>query len=184
MPKKPGARGHGRSVHLGNAGEHLVMAHLLAQGFQAFRADRGNPAFDISVVDGSRHSLLRVKTTRFESAVWSRKITGETFLDRRRRDDYCCIVDLRGGVAAARIYVIPTDVVQDAIDKGRRYWNAGRKKDGTKRVDSRQQRLSITDRTDRHAYEGFQIKWKEYLGDWDRLRGGRRAKPRRANVTA
>ena len=45
--------GYSRSVHLGNAGEHLVMAHLLAQGFQAFMADRGNPAFDISVVDGS-----------------------------------------------------------------------------------------------------------------------------------
>ncbi len=105
--------------------------------------------------------------------MWSRKKTGVTFLDRRSRDDYCCIVDLRDGVAAARIYIVPTDVVQDAIDKGRRYWNSGRKKDGTKRVDSRMQVLWMTGRMDRHAYEGFQDKWKEYLGNWDRLRDGR-----------
>ncbi len=69
MPRKQVARGYDRAVHLGNAGEHLVMAHLLAQGFQAFMADRGNPAFDISVVDGSRHSLLRVKTTSGDSVI-------------------------------------------------------------------------------------------------------------------
>ena len=49
------------SVHLGNAGEHLVMAHLLAQNFQAFMADRGNPAFDISVVDGHRPPARQTK---------------------------------------------------------------------------------------------------------------------------
>ena len=32
----------------GNAGEHLVMAELLARGFDAYWADRGNPAFDIA----------------------------------------------------------------------------------------------------------------------------------------
>ena len=67
------------SVHLGNAGEHLVMAHLLAQNFQAFMADRGNPAFDISVVDGHRHSLIRVKTTSSESVMWSRKPSGSRY---------------------------------------------------------------------------------------------------------
>jgi hypothetical protein len=66
-------RGYSLSVNRGNAGEHLVMAHLLALGFQAFHADRGNPAFDISVVDGDRHSLIRVKTTTSDSLVWSRK---------------------------------------------------------------------------------------------------------------
>ena len=85
------------SVHLGNAGEHLVMAHLLAQNFQAFMADRGNPAFDISVVDGHRHSLIRVKTTSSASVMWSRKPSGVTFLDLLSEGDYCCIVDMRNG---------------------------------------------------------------------------------------
>lgn len=93
--------GYAQSVHLGNAAEHLVMAYLLAQGFQAFWADRGNPAFDISVVDGARHSLLRVKATRSPSLVWSRKKTGVTFLEQREEGDYCCIDDMRFGVAAA-----------------------------------------------------------------------------------
>lgn len=31
----------------GNVGEHLVMAELLHRGFDAYWADRGNPAFDI-----------------------------------------------------------------------------------------------------------------------------------------
>ena len=35
------------SVHLGNAGEHLVMAHLLAQNFQAFMA--GIEAIPLSI---------------------------------------------------------------------------------------------------------------------------------------
>ena len=171
MSKKKVTRGYDRSIHLGNAGEHLVMAHLLAQGFQAFRADRGNPAFDISVVDGNRHSLLRVKTTSADSVVWTRKKSGLTFLDQRDRDDYCCIVDLRDGVSAAQIYIVPTGVVQSAIDDGRSYWISGKKKDGTKRVDSAGQRLWLNDRVDRHAYEGFQVKWKNYLENWDQLRG-------------
>ena len=95
------------SVHLGNAGEHLVMADLLGQGFQAFMADRGNPAFDISVVDGHRHSLIRVKTTSSERVMWSRKPSGVTFLDLRMKGDYCCIVDMRKGVARAEFYLVP-----------------------------------------------------------------------------
>ena len=37
------------SVQVGNAGEHYVMAYLLARGIHAGLADRGNPHFDILV---------------------------------------------------------------------------------------------------------------------------------------
>ncbi len=165
------ARGYGLSVQRGNAGEHLVMAHLLARGFQAFHADRGNPAFDISVVDGDRHSLIRVKTTTSDSLVWSRKKDGSTFLEIRPNGDFCAIVDLRNGVAAASIYIVPTPVVQDALIEARRYWNAGVKRDGSKRKDGTGQRLLLNKRTDRHAYEGFQTKWAHFRDNWDLLRG-------------
>src|SRR5665213_410043 len=95
------------------------MAQLLHGGFQAFMADRGNPAFDISVVDGAKNSLPRVKCTNTDSVIWSRKKSGLTFLDMRKAGDFCCIVDLRQGISDAQIYVVPTNVVQDAIDKGR-----------------------------------------------------------------
>lgn len=171
--------GYRLSVHRGNAGEHLVMAHLLALGFQAFHADRGNPAFDISVVDGDRHSLIRVKTTTSDSLVWSRKKDGTTFLDIRSYGDFCAIVDLRNGVASAPIYIVPTPVVRDALIEARRYWNAGLKRDGSKRKDGTGQRIWLNDRTDRHAYEGFQTKWAQYRGSWDLLRGS--AATRRAD---
>ncbi len=166
---KSTSRGYDRSVHLGNAGEHLVMAHLLALGYQAFMADRGNPAFDISVVCEHRHSLIRVKSTSTNSVVWTRKKSGATFLDLREDGDYCCIVDLRKGVRDSRIYIIPTMSVQAAIDEGRRYWTSSPKKDGTQRVDTKGQRLWLNSRTDRHAYEGFETKWHEYLDAWNQL---------------
>lgn len=166
-------RGYSTSVHLGNAGEHLVMAHLLTLGFQAFMADRGNPAFDISVVDGKKHSLIRVKTSRADSLVWSRKKSGVTFLDMRQRGDFCCIVDLRANVAKAQIYVVPTRVVQASIDAARTEWNSGRKRDGGTRVDSPAQRLWLNDRAGRRAWEGYKVKWAQYLEAWDQLRGTR-----------
>lgn len=133
-------------------------------------ADRGNPAFDVSVVDGAKHSLIRVKTTRSDSVVWSRKKSGETFLDRRESGDFCCIVDLRRRVEDAKLFLVPTGVVQKAIDAARKEWNSGTKRDGGKRVDSTGQRLWLNDRADRYAWEGFGVKWAPYLDGWDQLR--------------
>ena len=164
------ARGYERSVHLGNAGEHLVMAHLLHDGFQAFMADRGNTAFDISVVDGAKHSLLRVKTTRTESVIWSRKKSGETFLDLRKSGDFCCIVDLRGGVSDAQIYIVPTTIVMTAIAEGRADWVSKLRRDGKPRIDSTGQRLWLNDNTKGPKYAGFRAKWKRYLANWEQLR--------------
>ena len=111
------------SVHLGNAGEHLVMAHLLGQGFQAFMADRGNTALDISVVDGHRHSLIRVKTTSSESVMWSRKPSGVTFLALRMKGDYCCIVDMRNGVARADFILFPRTWFRRPSTKREHIWS-------------------------------------------------------------
>ena len=38
------------SENIGSAGEHLIMAELLARGFHAFMADRSNPVFDIAAI--------------------------------------------------------------------------------------------------------------------------------------
>lgn len=112
-----------------------------------------DPAFDIAVVDGNRHSLLRVKTTWAPSVVWSRRKSGITFLDPRPKGDFCCIADFRMGVSDAVIYVVPTPVVQAAIDDARRDWLSKPRRDGKARKDSTDQRLHLNDRIDRHAYE-------------------------------
>src|SRR5713101_4025089 len=146
------ARGYDQSVSMGNAGEHLVMAHLLVLGFAA-----------------TRHSLLRVKTTNAASVVWTRKKSGITVLDMRNENDYCCVVDMRGGVAAARIFIVPTSVVQSAIDDARADWNAGTRRDGLPRVDTAATRLLLNDRIDHRAWDGFEAKWQQYLGNWEQL---------------
>jgi hypothetical protein len=165
-------RGYEQSVQLGNAAEHLVMAHLLASGFQAFLADRGNPGFDISVVDGEKHSLLRVKSAKHASVVWSRKKTGVTFLDLRKKGDFCCIVHLGEGVAKAQFYIVPTMVVQEAIDRGRSDWLSKMRRDGQPRKDSTGQRLLFDDKIDGPEYRGFRVKWEKYFENWDQLREG------------
>jgi hypothetical protein len=164
------ARGYERSVHVGNAGEHLVMAHLLHDGFHAFMADRGNTAFDISVVDGAKFSLLRVKTTRGASVVWSRKKSGDTFLDVRETGDFCCIVDLRHGIADAKFYIVPTIEVRNAINEGRADWLSKKRRDGQPRKDSKGQRLILDEKTGGPKYHGFGVKWRRYLANWDQLR--------------
>jgi len=67
------------SVNIGNAGEHLVAAHLLSLGFHVFVADRNNRAFDLSVFHNGKHSLLRVKTSSNYCVQWCNKKDGFEF---------------------------------------------------------------------------------------------------------
>jgi hypothetical protein len=120
-------------------------------------------------LNGQRHSLIRVKTTSSASMIWSRSLSGVTFLDQRAKDDYCCIVDMRNGVQNAELYLVPTKVVQRAIDVAKKYWVEGLRRDGGPHVDSRRQVLSLCDR-DRHPYWGFRVKWAKYRDNWDQLR--------------
>lgn len=160
----------GDSTATGNAGEHLVMAHLLHLGFHAFMADRGNRAFDMSVVDGHRHSLLRVKTTRGGNAVWNRRKDGSIFLDRGAPGrDFCAVVDLEHGVGAARIYLVPTDVVESQLRSAKDEWLSGKRRDGADRKDASDHRLWFAPGKQR-SWEDFARKWAPYLGNWDQLR--------------
>src|SRR3954451_1378389 len=100
------------TTKLGNAGEHLVMAELLYRGFHAFRADRSNPAFDISVHHAGQSSLIRVKTTSSGSCQWTTKANGTIFLELQPERDFVALVNLASGsLRSAEIYVIPTSRV-------------------------------------------------------------------------
>jgi hypothetical protein len=121
------------SINLGNAGEHLVMAELLARGFHAFRADRANPAFDISVYRGGRHSLLRVKTTSSPNVQWVAKKDGTVFLEMRDEGDFVALVDLQKGVRNAVIYIVPTKVKNDELQRCHDSWHQHPKRNGEPR---------------------------------------------------
>ena len=92
----------------GNAGEHLVMAELLMQDFEAYWADRGNPDFDVSCVwkPSQRKTRLRVKTASDGNAVWTaKKKTGLLFGQIQPEDDMVVICDLTKGIRGAEFYI-------------------------------------------------------------------------------
>ena len=126
------------STALGNAGEHLVMAELLARGYQAFWADRGNTAFDISVVAGNKHSLIRVKTSASTHLQWSVKSDGKIFPQMRKSGDYVAIVTFKNGsIRDADVYLVPTHIVDGEIRKYHAHWVAHAPADGVRREGSR-----------------------------------------------
>jgi hypothetical protein len=160
------------AVSIGNAGEHLVMAELLAQGFQAFMADRGNPAFDVAVDVGGVTSMIRVKTTTAEygAAQWSMRRSGQVFLDVRADRDFVALVDLRRGVRGSAIYLVPTTVVDAALRRAIAVYLSHTNRNGTQRKDNGQRilRLDGEDRPDNPSF-GFAAKWAQYREAWHQL---------------
>jgi hypothetical protein len=119
----------------GNIGEHLVMAELLFQDFDAYWADRGNPAFDVACwwKPSNRSTRLRVKTTSNHSAIWTVKKSGLIFLDMQAEDDFVVIVDLGSGLRERDIYIVPTPIVEVALQSDHADYVSKPKKDGTPR---------------------------------------------------
>ena len=119
----------------GNVGEHLVMAELLFQGFDAYWADRGNPAFDIACFwkPTGRATRLRVKTTSNHSAIWTVKKSGAIFLEMRLEDDFTVIVDLGSGLRERDIYITPTTKLLDCLQADHADYVSKPKKDGSPR---------------------------------------------------
>ena len=103
------------SVQIGNAGEHYVMACLLARGIHAGLADRGNPHFDILVRNRSGDfRAVRVKTTRSASFQWTAKEEWNPLpgFDKDNPDprDVSILVAFNGQPPGpdTEVYVIPT----------------------------------------------------------------------------
>ena len=103
------------SVQVGNAGEHYVMACLLARGIHAGLADRGNPHFDILVRNRSGDfRAVRVKTTRSASFQWTAKEKWDPLpgFDKDNPDprDVSVLVAFNNNPPGPKteVYVIPT----------------------------------------------------------------------------
>ena len=111
------------------------MAELLYLGFDAYWADRGNPAFDIACHwnHSGRATRLRVKTTSNHSAVWTVKKSGAIFVERQPADDFAVIVDLGSGLREREIYIIETGELEARLQADHADYVSHTKKDGTAR---------------------------------------------------
>jgi hypothetical protein len=161
------------STNKGNAGEHLVMAELLARDFDAYWADRGNPAFDIACFwnKTTRTTRLRVKTTSNAAPVWTAKKTG-LFLEIQPKDDFVVICSIKGGIRGADIYVVPTPVVADHLSRNHeRYCSLPGRHGKARNADTniRVLRFFGEDRDDNPSF-AYHQKFAEYRDAWDLLK--------------
>ena len=162
------------SAARGNVGEHLVMAELLYRGFDAYWADRGNPAYDIACFwNASRRATrIRVKTTSNHSAVWTVKKSGAIFLDRQPTDDFTVIVDLGDGIRERDIYVIDTGVLEQRLQADHAHYVSHPKKDGSPRKAEQGMRCIRffgEDKPTAHGW-GYEKKFAQFREAWDLLK--------------
>ncbi|MDE2435890.1 MAG: hypothetical protein KGM49_06490 [Sphingomonadales bacterium] len=158
----------------GNVGEHLVMAELLFRGFDAYWADRGNPAFDIACFwNGSKRSTrLRVKTTSNHSAIWAVKKSGAIFLDQQDHDDLTVIVDLGAGLRERDIYIVPTPALYECLQADHADFVSKPKKDGSPRKSEQGMRCIrfFGDESVRGASFGYDKKFAVFKEAWEDLK--------------
>ncbi len=129
------------SVNVGNAGEHLIMAELLARGYHAFMADRGNPAFDLAAILPDRRQVkIRCKTCSTNRTFqYSAKKTGEIFLDFDPQDntDFAALIAPRKAEVftsrTAEIWIVPTAVMNHSLWQMNAAYFSTPKRDGTPR---------------------------------------------------
>ena len=167
------------SVQVGNAGEHYVMACLLARGIHAGLADRGNPHFDILVRNGSGDfRAVRVKTTRSASFQWTAKKEWEPLpgFDKGNPDsrDVSILVAFNGQPPGleTEIYVIPTARLVKDLNRVNRHYHKYPNRDGSERKRARQRviRLDGKKKPDNIAY-AFRDDWRDFRDGWGLLEG-------------
>jgi hypothetical protein len=132
------------SANKGNAGEHLVMAELLAKGFDAYFAARNNPSFDLA-------------------CFWQG-------CDIQETNDLAAIVDLKDGVRASNIYIVPTPIVHEHLTRNEQIYASypGRSSTSTARV----LRFFGEERRDNPSF-AYDRKFAEFLDAWDLLKDAR-----------
>jgi hypothetical protein len=167
------------SVQIGNAGEHYVMACLLAQGIHAGLADRGNPHFDILVRNKSGDfRAVRVKTTRGASFQWTAKEEWDPLpgFDKDNPDpqDISVLVAFNDKPPGrdTELYVIPTARLVEDINRVNRHYHNHKNRNGSERKRSPQRviRLDGLKKPDNIAY-GFRDEWRLFRDCWKLLDG-------------
>ena len=149
------------------------MAELLFLGFDAYWADRGNPAFDIACFWNStgRATRLRVKTTSNHSAIWTVKKSGAIFLEMQEHDDFTVIVDLGSGLRERDVYIVPTPELFARLQADHSEYVSKPKKDGSPRKAEQGMRCIrfFGDETARGSSFGYDMKFASRKEAWGLL---------------
>lgn len=145
----------------GAAGEHLVLSRLLQRGIVATPPPRGSAKIDILVnfLDNRQPVLLQVKSRQFGSdGGWHMSDKHEAI-----RDDavYYCFVDFEPD--NPRVFVVPSQVVADAISNEHRIWLATPGKNGRPHNETKMRRI-------RPSQVGMPEGWiDQYLEAWNQF---------------
>ncbi len=167
------------AVQIGNAGEHYVMACLLARGIHAGLADRGNPHFDILIRNRSGDfRAVRVKTTNSASFQWAAKEEWDPLpgFDKDNPDprDVSVLVAFNGQPPGpeTEVYLIPTVRLVEDLNRVHRHYHKHPKHDGSKRKRTRQRviRLDGKKKPGKISY-AFRDDWRDFRDRWDLLDG-------------
>ena len=162
------------SSSVGNAGEYLVMAELLLQGFDAYLAGRENPAFDIACFCSAsgRATRLRVKTTTDGRAKWSAKKDGALFRNLLPENDFVVIVNLCGAPDYRQFYIVPTGVVENDLSSDFKFYVNTVGPTGVTRKGDSKARFMTFDTEERPTDRGYGYakKYVKYKDAWNSLR--------------
>lgn len=165
---------------LGNAGEHLVMAELLSRGYQAFWADRGNTAYDVSVVAGEKHSVIRVRTSTSKTLNFKPpKRESDPYFAQMLKNDFVAFVILPNkdaSIRSAQVYIVPTRVVDREIRRCHHHWIAQALSDEQRviRMHTKRRTLKLDGKpTAKVIAQGYAKTWGRYLEAWHQLGAGK-----------
>jgi hypothetical protein len=163
--------------HVGNAGEHYVMACLLSRGHHAALTDRNNPHFDIIVrTQSGKFFAVRVKTCSGDSFQWTAKSDDNPLpgFDPSHADsDLTALVAFRDAQPGkeTEVYLMPTAKLIEEINRSTSHYWKFPKRDGSerKRTSQRVLRLGGKPREDNLGY-GFRERWKKFRDAWHLLK--------------
>ena len=123
------------STLVGVAGEYLVAGELTLRGYLASITLRNSRGIDIvaSNRDATKSVTIQVKTNSDGSSVWMLNKKAEDFWSDNH---FYIFVSLKELGERPAYYIAPSKVVADFTAKFHRQWLSGKKRDGSKRLDS------------------------------------------------
>lgn len=166
---------------IGLSGEFLVAAHLAFKGWEVVHTSHGHPGYDLLAHRGGRVVGVRVKAASDTTIKWTAKKDGllAAYKPGNPEDFTAMVLFDRGAVQDARVYVVPTDMVVEAVERDDEFYHRHKNRDGSTRkvTGLRVMRFSGSDRPTNTAY-GHQDKFAEYLDNWKILEGNRAERER------
>jgi hypothetical protein len=119
----------------GVSGEYFVAAELSRRGHIASISLKNTSGVDVLATNdkASRHVTIQCKTTRSKEKYWLLNKKSEGFISENH---FYVFVNLGELLERPEFHIVPSIEVARRITERNRKWNAGLKRDGTKRKDN------------------------------------------------